>query len=280
MSSRPPILCSMGTSRTCLLAIALVFLTAACDGADIYEGEVPDTSTTPDVTADTSVPDAIPDPVADPAVDPAVDTGPDAITDTVVDPSVPPYGFLDANLDTSFILDGTRLEEDGYIEGHLEGIAMGGAFRGTYGTAGQVPPAGAPQTFALTMHVPPEGMEPPRIVVFQQSRSMAGTMDPAVQLIFPTDALSPGTMIVGLSEDGSVPMIFLMQEIESEDPCVLAVVMGGSLEITRALETTLPEGGELAFSGSMMPLYHPTMTPAGDLTDVFAASGTPICPME
>jgi hypothetical protein len=279
-----------GMPRTITIT-AVICTTLACGGVERFEGGLTDTDAAGDVAADTAVsPDAVPDASPDVPIEPIdvvadapPDTAWDPVADTIADvtpePVVPPYGLVDMRFSSAYLLDGTRVEDSEYVMEHPDGIVMGGAFSGSYGASGVVPPEGGWQTFAIGARVPPAAGEPASVLIVQVSQSMSGMLDPSVQLVFPTDALVETSYDVDVAGEDDV-LLLLVNGMETGDDCVLALGIGGSVTVTHAVDTTLVEGGELDAEGMDIPLYHPSATPYGDVTAELVSSGTDVCPME
>lgn len=173
------------------------------------------------------------------------------------------YGVITSvSFNTTFILDGTRTQEDAYINAHTNAFQMGAAFQGHYGlTSKPIPPAST-DTFTVAFHMPQSGQYKASVIVEQQSGS-GSYVNPMIEMQFFTDVITTGTTKVGVSV-GSKAAIVVVNYLTS-DMCALAIAEG-TLEVTTAVNTTSPDGGQLAFHGSNLPLYYVKETPYGDLS--------------
>ena len=61
---------------------------------------------------------------------------------------------------------------------------------------------------------------------------------------------------------------------------LLAVASGGQLSVTVAESTTDPDGGSLTVQATDLPLYHPTNTPYGDISQDILSMGMLVCDLE
>ena len=217
--------------------------------------------------------------------------GPDAGPDS--DPPPPdPYGSIDVDFSSSYILDGTMVEHDDYVAAHPSAIsrspAFTGAFGGAWGTTLSIPgeSSGFSRSHAVyASHYPSREGDAPHVFVLQESwlEDYQGTgdrfpLDPWVRMFVNPDAIEEGRVEVQPGGRISVEVIDLFPL--SLGFCVDAVAMGGQVEVTEALDTTSAEGGRIAIVGRDLLLYHPTETPMGDLSAAYAANDIYICQRE
>ena len=224
------------------------------------------------------------DPPADPPVEQPLDPAEDLPAEEV---EIEPYGMLNADLATPFILDGeVFMDPDlgpAYTIEHPEALVLGDSFTGTYGSGMLVPSPTAVFTGSYVLHFmsdEPDAPEP-LVTVFQDSctdESCTSVANPLVRMFIPTNDIVPGIMAVDVVTEDDAMLILLNSN--GVTGCVLAVGIGGTLNVTEATGTTEQDGGTLAFNGSDIPLYHPSITPHGDLTGMFVLEGLPVCPLD
>ncbi len=265
-----------------LVPVVTALGTMACED-DPGSNWIPDISidTVVDTAGDPSTDTTMPDPTADPIPDPTSEV-PDTIADTSVD-EIPSgvYGTLNISFNSTYIFDYDLLVADttgAYLSAHMGGVVMGGAYTGTYGSGGVIPPAGAAQTIALAAHAPAEGTYPAYVLTLQQSQSSTAVMNPMVQMYFPNDTITAGSYALDIQTAADI-MLVVLNSTGPSSACALAVAIGGTLTVTNAVNTTA-EGGSLAFNGSAVSIYHPTATPLGDVSSAFTSAGLTICPIE
>ncbi|MFH2007179.1 MAG: hypothetical protein ABI333_11380 [bacterium] len=198
-----------------------------------------------------------------------------------------PYGTLDVDFSTAFVYDATGWNTDGvYRDDHwTEGVKEGPAATGTYGTGLTIPGANTHTTLSFALRYAGDPNYGDHLEIEQTSfEDAAWTLysSPMALIIFPTDALEVQSYTVDLSDPAETqnPYIFLFNAITQLSRCVLAVASGGTLTVTAAENTSSPDGGSLTIQGSGIPLYHPTNTPYGDLTQDILAQGILVCQQE
>jgi hypothetical protein len=261
---------------------------AGCSGGDGGgEDTIPDREeeelSLPDAEIDTSVEPPL-DPPADPPVEQPVDPSEDLPAD---EGPIEPYGMLNADFSTPFILDGEVFMDPelgpSYTADHPEGLMERDSFTGTYGSGMLVPSLEAVVTGSFALHFMSEEPDapPPLVVIFQDSCTdefCTSAANPLVRMFIPTNDIVPGIATVDVAAETDLMLILLNSN--GLTGCVLAVGIGGTINVTEATGTTQQDGGTLAFNGSDIPMYHPTITPHGDLSGMFAMEGLPACPME
>jgi len=227
--------------------------------ADAGDAEMVDVETDPE-TADPSEDTADP---SDPESEPAV-----------------PYGSMDIDFSTPFILDGARMNEQAYTDGHPNAIIPSASFTGTY-DASNVPPAGADTTFAYAYHSVASGSYPDMITIGQQSSdSGGGVVNPLVALWLWFDDIAVQDYPVDPLAARVVQLILYEVMPDGESMCIIAYGIGGSLHVTVASGTAALDGGTLALAARDLPLYYPAETPIGDLTESILAGGYTVCVRE
>ena len=184
------------------------------------------------------------------------------------------YGSLSTvNFSSAFIFDDSKLNDQAYLQGHMDGIQMSAAFTGSYTTANApIPPAGT-QNLAVAIHT----ASPAGLGVIQQSLSGQTIANPMIQLMFASDVVSSGPVDVGM-EQTSGAMIIVMDSTGPSTGCAAAIGIG-QIQVTNAVNTNAVEGGQLAFQGSNIALYHPSDTPYGNIQADLEAQ-IPVCPFK
>jgi hypothetical protein len=180
----------------------------------------------------------------------------------------PTYGVIDTvAFATDFLLDGEKLQDSSYLQQHEKAIQMSAAFWGTYTSKPKpIPPAAATSTATLGVHLAADAGAFASVHVVQQSMSASGAVSPYVQLQFNTDQLAVGA--TKLPQDA----ILVVWEVVGEAPTCVAAIGFGAVTIQVAQATAELEGGKLKLGGSGIALYHPSATPAGDMTSVLGVS--------
>ncbi len=193
------------------------------------------------------------------------------------------YGSIDISFSTDFIYSGPLLDAGGsYRWDHMDqAVQTSGALVGIYDELGVVPPAGAFETFSYATRYE-DSPGDWRINLQQLSFTDASyntVMYPEGRMSFYTDSLVAGTLpisVPGPNQPNGV-VIYLVT-VTANDTCVHAIAHGGMVTITEAVNTTAADGGQLSFEAANVQLYHPTDTPAGDLTAELAAGNLSVCP--
>jgi hypothetical protein len=177
----------------------------------------------------------------------------------------------------NYIYDGDG-DLNAQINANQAGLLMNAVFTGTYGASNKpIPGAGAQQTIALAMHGAADGTNPAYLAVLQQSQTQQGVVNPILQLMFPTDAITPGQYDMDPTKEGAVVMIML-NAVGSDSSCLLAYGFSGTTSVTAANNTTAASGGSITFGVTNSKVYYPTETPVGDISGSF--TGISICPKE
>jgi hypothetical protein len=184
------------------------------------------------------------------------------------------YGSLTTvSMSSAFIFDGSKLSDQAYLQGHMDGVQMSPAFTGTYTTAGSpIPPAGT-QTLAVATHM----ANPPSVGIIQQSLSGQTLASPMVQMMFASDVLASGPVDVGL-EQTSGAQLFVMDSTGAQSGCIAAIGIG-QVQVTNAVNTNATDGGQLALQGANIALYHPSDTPYGNIQADLEAQMA-VCPFK
>lgn len=184
-----------------------------------------------------------------------------------IDENATVYGTLAVNATFNYIYDGNS-DMPPQIQAHPEGVVSSSVFSGTY-AAGNIsipPTASQSQTASLAMHLAATASNPARVVAHMQVSTQAGIVNPMVQLLFPDDAIIPGTVSMDASKEGS-GFTILLNSTGTGTRCLLAISFGGTVTVTAAANTDQVSGGSLAFNGSGIMVYYPAETPLGDLSD-------------
>ena len=185
------------------------------------------------------------------------------------------YGSLTTvSMSSGFIFDGSKLNDQAYLQGHMDGVQMSPAFTGTYTSAGSpIPPSGATQTIAIASHM----ANPPSVGIIQQSLSGQTVASPMVQLQFMSDVLASGPVAVGMEQTSGAQLI-VMDSTGPQTGCIAAIGIG-DIQVTNAVSTNQTEGGQLALQGANIALYHPSDTPYGNIQADLEAQ-MPVCPFK
>ncbi len=194
-----------------------------------------------------------------------------------INENAPVYGTVNAN-NTAFnyIYDGDG-DLNTQIQSNMSGVVMQAVFTGTYTASNKpIPPAGASQNLALAMHVAADGSSPASIIVMQQSASGQSIVNPIVQLMFPSDQITPGQYDMDPTKQGSAALV--LANAVGQSACLLAYCFSGTTNVTAAVNTTQTSGGSITFGVTNAKVYYPTETPIGDISGQL--SGAQICPKE
>ena len=194
------------------------------------------------------------------------------------------FGAVDISFSTSFIYSGALLDGGGsYRWDHFDSaVQSSGALTGIFDDSAPIPPSGAYETFSYAIHY--ENSPGDWRLNVQQSSFTDSTHDtemyPEGRIAFPTDNLTVGELPISLPGSNQANAVFIYLVTEgSTDTCVHAFAYGKLLTITQATNTTADDGGQLAFWAADVPLYHPTQTPLGDITqELAAATDLTVCP--
>lgn len=199
----------------------------------------------------------------------------------VEDVALEPYGRLIISFSTPFILDEDRINDPTYLEQHQDGILESAAFTGSYGAGRSMPPAGADVTVSFAARAPANASYPDRVAVNQQSSDGADFVNPLANLVLFFDDIEVGEYPVDISSvDRSIQLMLYNVLSDGSSSCVLAMGVGGFLQVTEATGTTAVDGGTLAVTASDLPLYYPTETPLGDMTESIQEGGGEVCARE
>lgn len=188
------------------------------------------------------------------------------------------YGTVNANNTTfNYIYDGDG-DLNSQIQSNQSGLLMNAVFTGTYGASNKpIPGAGASQTIALAIHQAASGGNPAILAVMQQSSNGQSIVNPIPQLMFPTDAITPGQFDMDPTKEGSATFV-LLNAVGTSDSCLLAYCFSGTTNVTAATNTTAASGGSIALGVTNAKVYYPTETPAGDISGSF--TGITMCAKE
>ncbi len=184
------------------------------------------------------------------------------------------YGSLTTvSMSSAFIFDGSKLSDQAYLQGHMDGVQMSPAFTGTYTTAGSpIPPSGT-QTLAVAAHM----ANPPSVGIIQQSIAGQSIASPMVQMMFASDVVASGPVSVGL-EQTSGAQLFVMDSTGAQSGCIAAIGIG-EIQVTNAVNTNATDGGQIALQGANIALYHPSDTPYGNI-QADLESQMAVCPFK
>lgn len=255
-------------SKVLIFVLALGFA-----GCELFGFGVED----PDADAEDAVVEDIDD--SEPLAEPDVTGEPVDIPDAVMEVPANAYGVVNVSFSTAYILDGSRLNDSAYVNSHSDGIS-GATFIGTYSIGFPIPGAYANRNQTLALHI--SGGSSSIVAVLQQSSedsSGAIPANPWIELDFLDDYISTGEYEIDTGSGAEVTLS-VVNIYPGNDVCFLAIGIGGAITVTRAWNTSAIEGGKLSFSGTGIPLYHPTMTPYGDMTAGIIGAGYQICPPE
>lgn len=198
-------------------------------------------------------------------------------TDTCVGSSSGAYGTLQIKGDFPYILDYEKVNNDpNYLGSYPNGVLASAVFNGYYGlTSKPVPSKAAQSNYSLAIHY--SDTQGNIIAIIQQSGDASQTfVNPMVQMVFASDYIPVGQMKIDPATANN-PALYLIN-YTNLDSCILAIAFGGVLNITKSVNTTASEGGQLAFNASNVKIYYPSETPVGDISGQLA--GTKICPKE
>jgi hypothetical protein len=197
---------------------------------------------------------------------------------------VAPYGSMDIDFSTPFILDGARMADSAYQQAHPNALIPSAAFTGAYGASSTVPSAGADATLTYAYHSVASGSYPAMITIGQQSSDAGGSVvNPLVALWLWFDDIAVQDYVVDPSgESGSRIVQLIVYEVmpDGESMCIIAYGVGGVLHVSVSSGTTALDGGTLALAAQDLLLYYPTETPLGDLTSTILEGGYSVCPRE
>lgn len=195
------------------------------------------------------------------------------------------YGVLEVGFWSSYILDGQRLGEAEYMESHADDVFTSDthhAFEGSYGSSSSIPAAAAALTRSMAASFPARDGKPAYLGIMQESwADQEGTMpaNPWVELDIMGDSIPVGNYEIGFGGDAQFLLTVLSEA--GSDSCVLAVGMGGYIEVPfSAIDATAPGSESIYLSSGGIPIYHPTDTPLGDISTELAAEGRQVCPIE
>lgn len=194
------------------------------------------------------------------------------------DENAPVYGTIAVNAVFNYIYDGDS-DVNTQIQADSSGVISSSVFTGSYAATDKpIPPTAAgAQTLSLALHYAVSGANPATVRIITQVRTQTGIVNPMVQLQFPNDAITTGTVPL----DGGQPGSGRAALVNSTGPntiCLLAYAFGGSVTVTAAAGTNQVSGGSISLNGTGIPLYYPTETPLGDLSGQLGS--TQICPKE
>ena len=181
-------------------------------------------------------------------------------------PNAPVYGTVNANsTQFKYIYNGDA-DLNQQIQSNMSGVVLAAVFTGTYGTTNKpIPGMGAQQTLALAVHYAASGSNPAVVAVMQQSQTQTSIVNPIVQLVFPTDNISPGQYDMDPTKQDSVVLV-LLNAIGTQDACLLAYCFSGTTNVTAAVNTTAPSGGSITMGVTNAKVYYPKETPIGDIS--------------
>jgi hypothetical protein len=197
-----------------------------------------------------------------------------------------PYGTLTVDFTTAFIFDGARFTDPTYkADNWAAGVSETPTCIGTYGAALNIPGASATSGYTFAQRFVADANRDDHIEIEQRSYEEATyetAANPMVRIVFPGDDLQVqdyDTDARDLAESVS-PWVYVFNQVTSLSICVLAVASGGTLSVTAAESTTAVDGGSLTLQATDLPLYHPTNTPYGDITQDILSMGILVCDIE
>ena len=255
-AARPMMLIVCLSWAGCIVDLGRAGLQAPPDAGDAEA--VPETPETPDPTEDLADPD---DAESEPA---------------------PLYGRLDIDFSTPFILDEAQLGESTYMDAHPNAIIQRAASTGSYGTSRSIPSAEAETTMSYAYQSVATDPFPARVTVGQQSADGDGNnVNPLVGLVLMFDDIAVRDYPVELTGDEQIQLlVYNVTAPDGSSMCVIAIGIGGNLRVSAASNTSAQDGGTLAMTATGLPLYYPTETPIGDLTESILAGGYTVCVRE
>lgn len=187
------------------------------------------------------------------------------------------YGMITTiKFSTPFLLDSDKLYDDNYVQQHSDAVLYDAAFFGYYGMTSKPVPASSGQVLAYGVHSAASAGYPPTIQIAQYSyNQQSQILNPLVEFYFASDKVEVGPLEVGFSPSGGAYLILYNEINNGNDYCALAVA-SGVVQIAEAVNTSQPDGGKLTFYGSSLPLYYPTDTPWGNVSQYLGS----VCPKE
>lgn len=108
----------------------------------------------------------------------------------------------------------------------------------------------------------------PQIVLMFNSETIPNTA-PGVNDYYNIGGIGDDDIIIAIGEQ------FVSSDtIDVDSLCIAAIAFGKKMEVTNAFNVMQDGGGgSISFSGFDIPLYHPTETPIGDLTEMVKSYG-------
>lgn len=196
--------------------------------------------------------------------------------------SLSSYGTVNANVTAKFILDEQRFNSDqNYIISHMYDL-LNEAFTGTYSGGKKIPD----ETVTSSTRMVFRNNQQNYLFVFQESKiKKSGNDDifvnPHVHFYFPNPSVKVGKYAVDMVKGAANLYLYDYKEPSNpmnNDRCMLAVGIGGSINVTLAENTANADGGKLNFTGTNIPVYYIKETPYGDLTSfIKSATGLDTC---
>ncbi len=200
-----------------------------------------------------------------------------------------PYGTLTVDFATAFIFDGALFFSDATYQSDnwVAGVSESPTCTGTYGAALTIPgpdPA-ATNILSFAQHFVADENRDAHIEIDQRSYQEAtyeNAANPNVRIVFPGDDLQVQDYELDARDLAETvnPWVYVFNQVTSLSICVLAVASGGTLSVTAAESTTAADGGGLTLAATDLPLYHPTNTPWGDVTQDILSLGMLVCAIE
>ncbi len=198
-----------------------------------------------------------------------------------------PYGTLSLDFTTTFIYDGARFYTDGAYQSDnwAAGVTESAVGTGTYGEALPIPGSGAVATISFAQRFIADENRGDHLEIDQlsfQEATYENAANPNVRIVFPGDDLQVQDYDTDAGDlaDSVSPWVYVFNQVTSLSICVLAVASGGALSVTTAESTADLDGGSLTLQATDLPLYHPTNTPYGDITQDILSMGMLVCDLE
>lgn len=190
--------------------------------------------------------------------------------------AIPTIGKVSANVVADFLIN-----EDRFMSGDTQYVIQSisrfltDGFNGTLNNGGTIAHKDITHRNAMPFR------SETTVFIHQQSKKKEGDNDyfynPHVQFFMPSPDVKLGTYAVDMLKNSAT--IYIYKFLDPNDPnnnniCVWGVAIGGSINITLAQNTIAPDGGQIHFTGTDIPLYYVKKTPYGDLS---ANVGATIC---
>lgn len=177
-------------------------------------------------------------------------------------------GKVSANVAADFLINETRFMsgDTQYVISSISHFLTDG-FNGTLNNGDTIPHKDITHRNAIPFR------SETTVFIHQQSKKKEGDNDyflnPHVQFFMPDPDVKLGTYAVDMLKNSAT--MYIYKFLDPNDPnnnniCVWGVAIGGSINVTLAQNTAAPDGGQIHFTGTDIPLYYVKETPYGDLS--------------